>query len=96
MDATILTNLKDNRGVVESRFNELNVVFSKQDFFKVVFDHFETLSKIMINKILKSNTLFATELHKACEKAEYKAHEGNRKSNINMMIKNQKTNTYNG
>jgi hypothetical protein len=50
----------------------------------------------MINKSLKSNTLFATELHKACEKAEYKAHEVNRKSNFNMMIKNQKTNTYNG
>ena len=45
----------------------------------------------MLNKILKDNYKFIYELNKAIEMAEYKAHEASRRSNYNMMIRNQKT-----
>jgi hypothetical protein len=98
MEATILNNLKENKGMVENRFNSLNenAIISKKDFFQIVFDHFEGLSKVMTNKVLKSFTVFVAQLNVAVEKAESKAHEINRENNYKMMVNNQRTNNYNG
>ena len=98
MEAKILNNLKENKGMVENRFNSLseNAISSKKDFFQIVFDHFENLSKIMTNKILKSENVFFQQLNVAVEKAEIKAHEISRKNNYKMMVNNQRSNNYNG
>lgn len=98
MEAIILNYLKEKRELVESRFNSLgeNACISKKDFFQIVFDRFENISKVMLNKILKDNYKFIYELNKAIEIAEYKAHEASRRSNYNMMIRNQRTGVYNG
>lgn len=98
MEATILDNLKENKGMVENRFNSLNenAIISKKDFFQIVFDHFENLSKVMTNKILKTSSIFVRELNVAVNKAETKAHEISRKNNYKMMVNNQRSNNYNG
>ena len=98
MEAIILNKLKDNKEKVEIRFNELNenAVISKKDFFQIVFDYFENMSKVMTNKILKSEIVFFQQLYKSIENAEYKAHESSRRSNYNMMVRNQRTGVYNG
>ncbi len=80
MNDLILNMLTKNRIMVENRFNEMvalnervgfPIINSKKFFFKVVFEHFENLSKVMVNKILKSEFAFIRELNKAVEKAEY-------------------------
>lgn len=98
MNETILNKLKESRTNVEIRFNELNetAIITKKDFFNVVFNYFENMSKVMVNKTLKSDTVFFQQLYKAIESAEYKAHEISRRNNYNMMVRNQKTGVYNG
>jgi len=98
MNETILNKLKESRTNVEIRFNDLNetAIITKKEFFDVVFNYFENMSKIMVNKILKSDTVFFQQLYKAIESAEYKAHELSRKNNYKMMVRNQITGVYNG
>lgn len=98
METLFLNTLKENRTLVENRFNSLsdNAVISKKDFFQIVFDYFENMSKVMIGKCTKSSIVMIKELNKAIESAEYKAYEVSRRNNYNMMVRNQKTGIYNG
>ena len=98
METLFLNTLKEKRTLVENRFNSLseNAVISKKDFFQIVFDYFENMSKIMIGKCTKSSIVMIRELNKAIESAEYKAHEVSRRNNYNMMVRNQRTGIYNG
>ena len=95
MNAQILDLLKANRQVVLNRYQEMvdrknlnneygcnHVVIESKEFFgKVVMSYFEDMSKIMVNKCLKSNFVFITQLSKACDKACYACAKPQREAN---------------
>ena len=86
MNEVIKAQLIEKRNIVEERFNEMvenhekvntltrsytPMITSKKFFFQVVSDHFENMSKVMVNKCLKSENRFYQELYKAIDKAKY-------------------------
>lgn len=81
MNAIILETLKEHRQIVVDRYNEMikendlvgdfRIIRSDKFFFKVVFDHFDTLSKVIENRVLRSENDFFTQLYKAIDKATY-------------------------
>jgi hypothetical protein len=98
METLFLNTLKENRTLVENRFNSLsmNASITKKDFFQIVFDYFEKMSKVMIAKCTKSEIVMIQQLNKAINMAENKAHEESKKRNYFMMVRNQRTSIYNG
>lgn len=81
MEEIILNKLKEHRQTVEERYKSFvrisemaksKYISSKKFFFQVVFNHFDELSKTMVNKIINgSYYVFSKELTKALDKAEY-------------------------
>jgi hypothetical protein len=90
MNTKILDMLKENRTVVENRFEEMirdskrtdsKIIDSKKFFFQVVFNYFEDMSTIMINKALKNEIVFYRLLNTSIEKAEYACSKPAREEN---------------
>ena len=81
MNAQIQKQLEENRTLVISCFDKMvkdaqiggkSYITSKKFFFEVVANHFETLSTIKINKIIKGGyVVFIRELNIAIKNAEY-------------------------
>jgi len=81
MNAQIQNQLTENRSLVISRFDKMvkdaqiggkSYITSKKFFFEVVANHFEGLTSIKINKIIKGGyVVFIRELNTAIDKAEY-------------------------
>ena len=96
MDTQILNLLKENRSSVEKTHAKVvkqategyNYITSKSFFFKVVAQHFEGMSTIMINKVKRGGVVvFYRELWKAIENAEYACAKPERDANRGLFSK---------
>jgi len=82
--------LKANRDKVEREYQLMlkqaeslgkRYFTSKKFFFQVVLDHFESLSKVMVGKINRSEVVFYEQLYKATERAQYACAKPEREAN---------------
>ena len=101
MNTQILDLLKANRQTVLNRYENMvyqknlnneygcnHVLIESKEFFgKVVMGYFEGMSKIMVNKCLKSNFAFITQLSKACDKACYACAKPQREANRALFVR---------
>ena len=90
MNTTILEMLKANRTMVENRYDEMMklnsytgmpIIESKKFYFEVVFNYFDTMSKVKVNRCLKSDNKyynFIYELNKAIDAADYAVNKPSR------------------
>jgi hypothetical protein len=91
MNAAILEMLKERRQMVSNRFESMvaqatrmnkKYILDQKFFFTVVANHFENMSVVMTNKILKGGSVFfLRELNKAVDAAEYACAKGERNEN---------------
>ncbi|NCB85379.1 MAG: hypothetical protein EOM44_12940 [Bacteroidia bacterium] len=91
MNAAILNQLKEKRQAVVNAYNAMvsdvekygkKYNTSESFFFTVVANHFEEMSTVMVNKIIRGGSVvFYRELYKAIEKAEYAAAKAERENN---------------
>jgi hypothetical protein len=96
MNSQILESLKGNRQMVENRYNGMiknsqltgsSCIASKKFFFEVVASHFENMSSVMVNKVIKGgHIVFVRELNKAVESAEYSCAKPAREYNKQFFI----------
>ena len=92
MNPQILNLLKENRSEVDSTYNKMvelanrrgfHYITNKKFFFQIVFDYFEKISKIKINRCLNNEMYFLGEFRLAIEKAEYACAKPTRQDFIN-------------
>jgi hypothetical protein len=80
MNAQIETMINSNKSIITETFNKEvylagrcnhQIIASEVFFNKVITEHFESMSKVMTNKCLKSQNSFFQQFYKAIDKAIY-------------------------